>query len=124
MDSGRLYSGCNPQLLAMKNQKMSSKSQGRVAYFLAKKYTSLKYKKLLRLTLRRHCAIHRATAIPSPNAIASRPAAHCAGVAHPRLGSAESIILSVGGPESMMLSACAESIILSVPPTESMMLSV
>ncbi len=35
----------------------------------------------------------------------------------------ESIILSAGGTESMILSACAESIILSAPPTESMMLS-
>ena len=34
---------------------------------------------------------------------------------------AESIILSAGGTESMMLSAWAESIILSAPPTESML---
>ncbi len=38
-------------------------------------------------------------------------------------GSAESIILSMGGTESMMLSACAESMIVSVPPLESMILS-
>jgi hypothetical protein len=31
-------------------------------------------------------------------------------------GGAESIILSAGGTESMMLSACAESMILSAPP--------
>jgi hypothetical protein len=36
---------------------------------------------------------------------------------------AESIILSAGGAESMMLSACAESIILSALPAESMILS-
>ncbi len=36
---------------------------------------------------------------------------------------AESIILSVGGTESMILSAPAESIILSAPPTETMILS-
>ncbi len=36
---------------------------------------------------------------------------------------AESIILSVGSIESMMLSARDESIILSAPPTESMILS-
>jgi hypothetical protein len=36
---------------------------------------------------------------------------------------AESIILSAGGAESMLLSSCAESIILSVLPTESMILS-
>ncbi len=56
--------------------------------------------------------------------IALRPAAHCAtGIAHHRLGSTESIILSAGGAESMMLSAHAKSIILSALPTESMMLS-
>ncbi len=66
----------------------------------------------------------RATAVPSPNAIALCPAAHCAtGVAHRRSGGAERIILSAGGAESMILSARTESIILSVPPTESMMLS-
>ena len=37
--------------------------------------------------------------------------------------SAERIILSAGGVESMMLSARSESIILSAPPAESMMLS-
>jgi hypothetical protein len=36
---------------------------------------------------------------------------------------AESIILSAGGAESMMLSVRAESIILSAPPAESMILS-
>ncbi len=36
---------------------------------------------------------------------------------------AESIILSAGGTESMILSARAESTILSVPPAESMILS-
>ncbi len=106
----------------MKNQ-MSSKSQGRVAYF-SKKNTILKYKKVTLLTLRRHCAIHHATAVLLPNAIALRPAAHCAaGIAHPRSGGAESIILSAGGAKSMMLSARAESIILSALPAESMMLS-
>jgi hypothetical protein len=41
-----------------------------------------------------------------PNAIALCPAAHCAaGIAHCRLGGAESIIFSAGGAESMMLSA-------------------
>jgi hypothetical protein len=74
--------------------------------------------------LQRHCAIHRATAVPSPNAIALRPAAHCAAnIAHHRSGGAESIILSAGSAKGMMLSAHAESIILSVPPAESMMLS-
>ncbi len=72
--------------------------------------------------LRQHCVGHHAIAVPSPNAIPSRPASHCAtGVAHRCLGSAESIILSAGGAESMMLSARADSIILSVLPTESMM---
>ncbi len=37
--------------------------------------------------------------------------------------SAESIILSAGGAESMILSACAESMILSAPRAESMILS-
>jgi hypothetical protein len=74
--------------------------------------------------LQRHCAIHSATAVPSPNAIALRPAAHCAaGVAHHRSSGAESIILSAGGAKTMMLSACAESIILSALPAESLMLS-
>ncbi len=36
---------------------------------------------------------------------------------------AESIILSAGGAESMILSVRDESIILSEPPTESMILS-
>jgi hypothetical protein len=36
---------------------------------------------------------------------------------------AESIILTAGGTESMILSACVESIILSAPPAESMILS-
>ncbi len=91
---------------------------------LAKKNTSLKYKKLLRLMLRRQCAVHHATAVSLPNTIALRPAAHCAtGVAHCCSGGAESIILSVGGAKSMMLSARAESIILSAPLAESMMLS-
>jgi hypothetical protein len=90
-----------------------------------KKNTSLKYKKLLRLTLQIHCAVHPATAVPSPNAIVLHPAAHCAtGVAHHRLGGPESIILSAGGAESMMLLARAENIILSVLPAEIMMLSV
>ncbi len=73
--------------------------------------------------LRQHCAIHRVTAVPSPNVIALRPTAHCAaGVAHRCSGSAESIILSTGGAESMMLLARAESIILLAPPAESMIL--
>jgi hypothetical protein len=92
---------------------------------LAKKNTSLKYQKLLCLTLQQHCAVHRATAIPLPNAIASRPTAHCAAsIAHCHSGGAESVILSAGGAKSMMLSACTESIILSAPLAESMMLSV
>jgi hypothetical protein len=37
---------------------------------------------------------------------------------------AQSIILSVGGAESMKLSACADSMILSADRAESMMLSV
>ncbi len=40
------------------------------------------------------------------------------------LARAESIILSTGGAESMILSTCAESIILSALPAESMLLSV
>ncbi len=40
------------------------------------------------------------------------------------MGSAESIILSVGGTESMMLSACSESMIVSAMPAESVILSV
>ncbi len=36
---------------------------------------------------------------------------------------AESIILSAGGAESMMLSTCAENVILSDQPTEGMILS-
>ena len=108
----------------MKNQKRS-KSQGQVAYF-SKKNTSLKYKKatLSDAPLQQHCAVHRATATLLPNAIALHPAAHCAtGIAHCRSSGAESIILSAGSAESMMLSARAESIILSAPPAESMMLS-
>jgi hypothetical protein len=35
----------------------------------------------------------------------------------------ESIILSAGGAESMIISSCAESIILSAPLAESMILS-
>ncbi len=70
--------------------------------------------------LRQHCAVHCATAVPSPNEIASRLTAHCAaGIAHCCSDGAESIIPSAGGAESMILSAHAESIILSVPPTES-----
>jgi hypothetical protein len=38
-------------------------------------------------------------------------------------GSAGTIILSMGGAESMMLPACAESMIVSVPPAVSMILS-
>ncbi len=65
-----------------------------------------------------------ATIVPLPNAIALRPSAHfAAGVAYRCSGGAESSVLSVGGTESMMLSARAESIILSGPPAESMMLS-
>ncbi len=108
-------------------QAPSSKSQGRVAYFRVKKTQVCKYKKvtLSDTPLQQHCAVHRATAVPLPNAIALRPAAHCAaGVAHHRSGSAESITLSAGGAESMMLLARAESIILLAPPAESMMLSV
>ncbi len=91
------YSGCNPRLLAMKNQKRS-KSQGQVAYF-SKKNTSLKYKKatLSDAPLQQHCAVHLVTAIPLPNAIALCLAAHCiAGVAHCHSSGAESIILSAG----------------------------
>jgi hypothetical protein len=74
--------------------------------------------------LRQHCAFHCATAVPLPNVIALRPAAHCAaGITHHRLGGAESIILSAGGVERMMLSALAESIILSALPAESDALS-
>jgi hypothetical protein len=102
----------------------SSESQGRVAYLGKKTHKSESTKKLLRLTLRQHCAIHRATAFPLPNAIALHPAAHCAaGIAHCCSGDAESIILSASGAKNMMLSARAESIILSVQPAESMMLS-
>jgi hypothetical protein len=73
---------------------------------------------------RGHCAVHYATAVLSPNAIALRPAAHCtASIAHCRSGGAESIILSAGSTKSMMLSARAEIIILSAPLAESMMLS-
>ncbi len=79
---------------------------------------------LLTMTLRWHCAVHRATAILLPNVLALHPAAHCAaGIAHPCSDGAESIILSAGSAKSMMLSAHAESIILSAPPAESMMLS-
>ncbi len=72
------YSGCNPWLLAMKNQK-SSISQGCVGVYLAKKKTSLMYIKLLHPTLWWHCAIHWATAVLSPSAIAlpsRRPLRH------------------------------------------------
>jgi hypothetical protein len=68
--------------------------QGRVGPYLAKKNTSLKYKKLLRPMLPWQC---------------------CCGT--------ESITLSTGGADSMMLSARIESIILSAPSAESMMLS-
>ncbi len=77
----------------MKNQ-MSSKSQGRVAYVNKKKHKSESTKKLLHLMLQQHCAVHHATAVPLPNAIASRPAALCAaGIAHRGSGGAESIIV-------------------------------
>ncbi len=62
-----------------------------------------------------HCAVYRATAVPSPNAIALRPTTHsAAGIAHHQSGGTEGIILSAGGAKSMMLSAHAESIILSL----------
>ncbi len=95
-----------------------------VRCILAKKNTSLEYKKLIHSMLQRHCDVPCTSAIPSPNAIALHPEAHCiASIAHRRLGGTESIILSASSTKSMMLSACAESIILSAPPTESMMLS-